>query len=59
MLDSISAPFGGRYLTELYLDFSGYCDMAIGLGKMIGLEVAEISMRRFTCFGQGILAQMA
>ena len=42
MLDSISALLlAVGYLTELYFDFSGYCDMAIGLGKMIGLEVAE------------------
>ena len=42
MLDSISALLlAVGYLTELYFDFSGYCDMAVGLGKMIGLEVAE------------------
>ena len=42
MLDSISALLlAAGYLTELYFDFSGYCDMAVGLGKMIGLEVAE------------------
>lgn len=29
------------YLFELYFDFSGYCDMAIGAGKMIGLELPE------------------
>ena len=29
------------YPLQLYFDFSGYCDMAVGLGKMIGLEVAE------------------
>ena len=29
------------YTLQLYFDFSGYCDMAVGLGKMIGLEVAE------------------
>lgn len=26
---------------QLYLDFSGYCDMAIGLGKMIGIKYPE------------------
>ena len=42
MLDSISALLlAVGYLTELYFDFGGYCDMAVGLGKMIGLEVAE------------------
>jgi len=29
------------YLFELYFDFSGYCDMAVGTGKMLGLEVPE------------------
>ncbi len=29
------------YLFELYFDFSGYCDMAVGLGKMIGMEIVE------------------
>ena len=29
------------FALQLYLDFSGYCDMAIGLGKMIGLNYPE------------------
>ena len=29
------------YLLELYFDFSGYCDMAVGTGKMLGLELPE------------------
>lgn len=42
MLDSLSAVLlAAGYLFELYFDFSGYCDMAVGLGKMIGIEVAE------------------
>lgn len=42
MLDSASAVFVAvGYLFELYFDFSGYCDMAVGLGKMVGIEVAE------------------
>ena len=41
-LDSVSAVFlAVGYLFELYFDFSGYCDMAVGLGKMIGLEIVE------------------
>ena len=33
MLDSISALLlAVGYLPELYFDFSGYCDMAVGLG---------------------------
>lgn len=42
MLDSLSAVLlAVGYLFELYFDFSGYCDMAVGLGKMIGIEVIE------------------
>jgi D-alanyl-lipoteichoic acid acyltransferase DltB (MBOAT superfamily) len=29
------------YMLQLYFDFSGYSDMAIGLGKMFGFEFAE------------------
>jgi len=29
------------YTLQIYLDFSGYTDMAIGLGKMIGLKLPE------------------
>ena len=28
------------YTLQLYFDFSGYCDMAIGIGKMLGIEIA-------------------
>lgn len=42
LLDSPSAVLlAVGYLFELYFDFSGYCDMAVGLGKMVGIEVAE------------------
>ncbi|MDO4292271.1 MAG: MBOAT family O-acyltransferase [Eubacteriales bacterium] len=42
LLDSPSAVLlAAGYLTELYFDFSGYCDMAVGLGKMVGIEVAQ------------------
>ncbi|MBD5485700.1 MAG: MBOAT family protein [Lachnospiraceae bacterium] len=27
------------YALQLYLDFSGYCDMARGIGKMLGIEI--------------------
>lgn len=29
------------YLFQLYADFSGYSDMAIGIGKLFGIQVAE------------------
>ncbi|MDO4285652.1 MAG: MBOAT family O-acyltransferase, partial [Eubacteriales bacterium] len=29
------------YTFELYFDFSGYCDMAMGLGKMFNIELPE------------------
>lgn len=42
LLDSPSAILlAAGYLIELYFDFSGYCDMAVGLGKMIGIEIIE------------------
>lgn len=42
LLDSPSAILlAVGYLFELYFDFSGYCDMAVGLGKLIGIEVIE------------------
>lgn len=42
LLDSPSALFlAAGYMIELYFDFSGYCDMAVGLGKMFGIEIAE------------------
>ncbi|MDO4334156.1 MAG: MBOAT family O-acyltransferase [Eubacteriales bacterium] len=42
MLDCPSAILTAvGYLFELYFDFSGYCDMAVGLGKMIGIEIIE------------------
>ena len=28
------------YTLQLYFDFSGYCDMAIGIGKMLGFDIA-------------------
>lgn len=28
------------YTLQLYFDFSGYCDMAIGIGKMLGIDIA-------------------
>lgn len=27
------------YALQLYFDFSGYCDMAMGLGRMLGIEI--------------------
>ena len=27
------------YTLQLYFDFSGYCDMAIGIGKMMGIDI--------------------
>ena len=40
MLDSISALLlAVGYLTELYFDFSGYCDMGRGIAHMLGMEL--------------------
>lgn len=41
-LDSISASLVAvMYTLELYFDFSGYSDMAVGLGKMFGIDLPE------------------
>lgn len=29
------------YLVQLYYDFAGYCDIAIGIGNMMGFEIPE------------------
>ena len=29
------------YTFQLYFDFSGYCDMAIGIGRMFGINIAQ------------------
>jgi len=29
------------FLCQLYLDFSGYCDIAIGLARMLGVQLSE------------------
>lgn len=39
-LDTVSAwLISLGYAIELYFDFSGYCDMAVGIGKMFNLEL--------------------
>ena len=39
-LDSLTLFFGAlAYMLELYFDFSGYCDMAVGIGKMFGMDL--------------------
>lgn len=41
-IDTISAiVLAVAYSFELYFDFSGYCDMAIGLGKMFHMEIPD------------------
>lgn len=41
-LDSVSALLVAlSYTIELYFDFSGYCDMAIGIGKMFHIEIPD------------------
>lgn len=46
--DSIGAQSGSTlifcailYLFQIYADFSGYSDMAIGVGKLLGLKIAD------------------
>jgi len=41
-IDTISAiVLAVAYTFELYFDFSGYCDMAIGIGKMFRIEIPD------------------
>lgn len=40
------------YLIQMYTDFAGYSDMAIGVARMMGIRVAENFKRPF--FGQNI-----
>jgi len=44
-VDDISTPMAWMaaiaYSLQIYFDFSGYSDMAIGLGKMFGFDIAE------------------
>lgn len=41
-LDAISGWITAiSYVLELYFDFSGYCDMARGIGRMFGFELPE------------------
>ena len=37
------------YMMQIYYDFSGYSDMAIGLGKMFGFEFQENFNYPYTC----------
>ena len=37
------------YSMYVYFDFSGYCDMAIGIGRMIGFHFPENFSHPFTC----------
>ena len=48
------------YALQVYFDFSGYSDMAIGLGRIFGFRFAE-KLRPSLRFGQrdGVLAQVA
>lgn len=41
-LDSVSLALSAlAYMLQLYFDFSGYCDMAVGIGKMFGVELPQ------------------
>lgn len=41
-LDSLSLALSAlAYMLQLYFDFSGYCDMAVGVGKMFNIELPQ------------------
>ena len=40
LLDSTNALFSSlAYTVQIYFDFSGYCDMAIGIGRMMNIDL--------------------
>jgi len=51
-VDDVSTGFAwlaaGAYYFQIYFDFSGYSDMAIGLGRMLGFEFLENFARPYT-----------
>ena len=38
--------YAAAYMLHIYFDFSGYSDMAIGLGRIFGFRFAKISITR-------------
>lgn len=49
-LDSVAALLGAvTFAFELYFDFAGYSNMAIGIGKMFGIELPDNFNRPFAC----------
>lgn len=49
-LDSMAAFLGCvTFALELYFDFAGYSNMAIGIGKMFGIELPDNFNRPFYC----------
>ena len=38
-MDAVLVVFS--YAFQLYFDFSGYCDMAVGISRMLGIEIPE------------------
>ena len=52
--------YAGAYMLHVYFDFSGYSDMAIGLGRIMGFRFAE-NFRLSLCVRQshGIFMALA
>lgn len=50
------APWGAglAFMLYIYLEFSGYCDMAIGMGKVFGFTLPENFDRPFTADSVGM-----
>ena len=44
---------------QLYFDFSGYSDMAVGLGRMLGFESAQLQLPLYRQVGHRVLAAVA
>ena len=53
----LAAAFG--YGIQLYFDFSGYADMAVGLGLLFGLRLPQNFRRPYSAASLGVLAPLA
>ena len=62
-MDQISGGLGwyveSLYTLQIYFDFSGYSDMAVGLGKMLGFELTENLIIHICPGPWEVLAQVA
>jgi len=51
--------YAAAYMLHIYFDFSGYSDMAIGLGRIFGFRFSENFKYPYVCKHYGVLAPLA